>query len=37
MFNNALGNFLSSGGSSATPISATHVLNVSGLLVLKEN
>ena len=35
MFNNGLGNF--GFGGTAKPISATHVLNASGILVLKEN
>ena len=38
MFNNGLGNFYSSSGlSTGTSISATHVLNADGFLVLKEN
>ena len=35
MFNNALGNFRNSSGSSVMPISATHVINNIGVLMLK--
>jgi len=37
MFNNGLGDFRNSFGSSVAPISATHILNASGILVLREN
>ena len=36
MFNNGLGYFGLDIGSLSTPISATHVLNSDGLLILKE-